>query len=74
MKKNDNVTRKDFLRTAGSTALFAALGIGFFGCSTSTDSMNGNGDMPPTNGDDGITITDGGNTITVDLSAARLVV
>lgn len=72
MKKNDNVTRKDFLRTAGSTALFAALGIGFFGCSTSTDSMNGNGDMPPTNGDDGITITDGGNTITVDLSASSV--
>ena len=32
------VSRKDFLRRAGSTALFATLGIGFLGCSSPTGS------------------------------------
>lgn len=75
MDNEKNVTRKDFLRKAGSTALFAALGVGFFGCSTSTDSMNGNDDRPTGNGssgDNGITITDGGNTITIDLSESSV--
>lgn len=66
--KKKSVTRKDFLRTAGSTALFTALGIGFYGCSsTSTDALDENGDTP-SNGGDAITISDNGNTITIDLS------
>jgi len=70
--KKKSVTRKDFLRTAGSTALFTALGIGFYGCSsTSTgglDDLDENED-PPANGSDAdaITISDNGNTITIDL-------
>ena len=32
MKHKDKMTRKDFLKTSGSTALFAFLGIGFYGC------------------------------------------
>ncbi|CAN5255419.1 Rieske (2Fe-2S) protein [soil metagenome] len=68
MKKKKSVTRKDFLRTAGSTALYTALGIGFYGCSsTSTDSFDEN-EEPPVNGEDAIIISDNGNTITIDLS------
>lgn len=41
MKYKDEITRKDFLKSAGSTALFTVLGIGFYGCSNSvTDSNN----------------------------------
>lgn len=72
MNRDKSITRKDFLKTAGSTALFATLGIGFYGCSTSTDSMNGNGQTPPPSGDDAITISDGGNTITIDLSESSV--
>ena len=72
MNEKKPVTRKDFLKTAGSTALFAVLGVGFYGCSTSTDSMNGNGDTPPANSDDAISISDGGNTITIDLSSSSV--
>ncbi|TVR14682.1 MAG: ubiquinol-cytochrome c reductase iron-sulfur subunit [Balneolaceae bacterium] len=65
---NKDFSRKDFLRTAGSVSLFAALGIGFYGCSSSTDAT---GTPPPTipDNDDAITITGGGNTITIDLSS-----
>lgn len=45
------VDRKTFLKTAGSAALFAALGITFSGCSNSTDS--GMGDNNDSNNDDG---------------------
>ncbi len=66
MEKND-VSRKEFLRTAGSVSLFAALGIGFYGCSSSTDAIDGQPPQIPA--DDGaITITSGGNTITIDLT------
>jgi Rieske Fe-S protein len=41
MKQDDKITRKDFLKTGGSTALFAFLGIGFYGCTNRvTDSEN----------------------------------
>ena len=64
---NKDFSRKDFLRTAGSVSLFAALGIGFYGCSSSTDATD---TTPPTipDDDDAITITGGGNTISIDLS------
>ncbi len=72
MEKTENeiFDRKKFLKTAGSGALFAFLGIGFYGCSSSTSSVESNG---PTNNDDdneesGISITDNGNTITIDLT------
>lgn len=52
------VTRKDFLRTAGSTALFVMLGIGFTGCKNVTDSS----DPIP-----GESVKIEGDTITIDL-------
>ncbi len=66
------LSRKDFLRTAGSTALFATLGIGFIGCSSSTGNDNDNViiDDPGNGGDNTgpIQITNNGNTITIDLA------
>jgi len=60
-------TRKDFLKTAGSTALFAALGIGFFGCSSNvTDS-----DMLSLDESNAITIDN--NKVTIDLSSSSVV-
>ncbi len=67
MKNDSKYTRKDFLKTAGSTALFAALGIGFYGCDT-TDSINGTEVRPPAGGNDAIDITNNGNTITIDIT------
>lgn len=74
MEKTDKThfDRKRFLKTAGSTALFAFLGVGFYGCSSST-SPNGDNvanDPPDDDGevDSGITITDNGNTISIDLT------
>lgn len=32
MKDNEELSRSEFLKTAGSTALFAFLGVGFYGC------------------------------------------
>lgn len=55
-------SRKDFLRTAGSTALFATLGIGFFGCSSKVT-----GNEPEQVEEPGEAIQVDGNTITIDL-------
>lgn len=58
--------RKDFLKKAGSIALFAALGINLQACSSSTSSDaedENNGDDSP----DPIIID--GNTITLDISS-----
>lgn len=65
-------TRKDFLRTAGSTVLFAALGISVASCSSVTDAGdNGTGgEIDPT--DPGSPITIDGNTITLDLGSDEL--
>ncbi|MDR9410417.1 MAG: ubiquinol-cytochrome c reductase iron-sulfur subunit [Balneolaceae bacterium] len=74
MKKTDieHFDRKQFLKTAGSTALFAFLGIGFYGCSstTSTDDNNIINDPPEDGGDNdsGITIQNSGDTIIIDLT------
>ena len=66
------IDRKKFLKTAGSTALFTFLGIGFASCSSSTSSYDDNVvDDPTTNGGDdesGINISDNGNTVTIDLT------
>lgn len=75
MKTNETTdyTRKDFLRTAGSTVLFAALGIGITSCSSVTDpgdGSNGQTDLDPD--DPGSPITIEGNTITLDLSSDEL--
>lgn len=71
-KFKSTVSRKDFLRTAGSTALFATLGIGFVGCSSSTGSDDDNViiDDPDNDGNNTgpIQITNNGNTITIDLT------
>ena len=62
MEEKSTITRKSFLRTAGSTALFTALGIGFYGCSSSvTGSDDGGGDLS----DEAFTVE--GNVITIDL-------
>lgn len=66
MEKNNDVSRKDFLRTAGSTALFAALGISFASCDVS-DSGEDEPTPPPTNPpDSGISVS--GNVTTIDLT------
>lgn len=65
----DGYSRKDFLRTAGSVALFAALGIPFSGCSNkSEDSENiVGGDLTAPTG--GIIVS--GNTITIDITSSE---
>lgn len=61
--ETDAVSRRAFLKTAGSVALFAAMGITIPGCGSDSGSTNIIG---PTNGDSGFTIS--GNTITIDLT------
>jgi len=72
-KNIEQIDRKEFLRTAGSTALFAFLGIGMIGCGNSTSAMDENivGGTPGDNGggSSGINISNNGNTITIDLTA-----
>ncbi len=75
MNNTKEYSRKQFLKTAGSTALFATLGIGLYGCGSSTDAMNGSEVIPPDSGNDGddaITISENGNTITLNLGADSL--
>lgn len=63
------IDRKKFLKSAGSTALFTFLGIGFASCSSSTSSYDDNVvEGTPSNGGNGIDISGGGNTITIDLT------
>lgn len=61
-------SRKDFLRTAGSTALFATLGISFMSCGSVTDSNTPQVDS--SDPDSPITIS--GNTITIDLNSSSV--
>ncbi|MCC5941261.1 MAG: ubiquinol-cytochrome c reductase iron-sulfur subunit [Balneolaceae bacterium] len=62
-----SVSRKEFLKTAGSLTILSTLGIGIYGCSSSTDAVNGQPPQVPS--DDGaISITSGGNTIEIDLT------
>jgi len=62
-----DISRKAFLKTAGSVALFAVLGITLPGCG-SEDAENIMGPEPeePPSQDTGISIS--GNTITIDLT------
>lgn len=60
MNFNNEIDRKTFLRTAGSTALFAALGIKLTGCDTTSAN-----DDPP----EGIVVE--GNTITLNLDVLQ---
>jgi len=59
-EKLNQYSRKRFLRTAGSTALFATLGISFYGCGSATDAGNGSfdndqtGTTPPPTGSESI--------------------
>ena len=73
-KNIEQIDRKEFLRTAGSTALFTFLGIGMIGCGNSTSAMDENivGGTPGDNGggSSGINISNNGNTITIDLTAS----
>ncbi|MEX2600559.1 MAG: Rieske (2Fe-2S) protein [Balneolaceae bacterium] len=67
----DPVSRKQFLRTAGSTALFAALGIPFTSCGVNDSSGDptpppGGGGNGGGNPDSGISVS--GDTITIDLT------
>jgi cytochrome b6-f complex iron-sulfur subunit len=65
-----NIDRKQFLKTAGSTALFAFLGIGLHACS---DNPTGNNPPPPAPGDsNAIQITNNGNTVTINLGVASV--
>ncbi len=60
-EKLNEYSRKQFLKTAGSTALFAALGITMYGCGSTTDPGNGSfdndetGTTPPPTGSESIT-------------------
>lgn len=69
---NPKIDRKQFLRTAGSTALFAFLGINLVSCDVT--SSNGDIDENGDNGDNGdITpIIIDGNTVTLNLDADSL--
>ena len=60
-----SISRKEFLRTAGSTALFAYMGISVVGCSSSS---TGPEEEPEGSGVDGLTID--GFVLTVNLSAS----
>jgi len=66
MEKNNDVSRKDFLRTAGSTALFAALGISFVGCDVTGTPDDDTITDPPNGSGSGITVS--GNVTTIDLT------
>jgi cytochrome b6-f complex iron-sulfur subunit len=64
-----SVSRKQFLRTAGSAALFAALGISFSSCSVNDATTDpGPSNPTPTQPPNSNAITVQGNTITIDLS------
>ena len=67
---NADVTRKDFLKTAGSAALFAALGIGFSACSSPTapEVTPPPATTPPT-GSTGITVN--GNQVSLNLNTTN---
>lgn len=63
------IDRRQFLKTAGSTALFAMLGIGLHACSSPT----ANNPESPTGGETGaIQITNNGNTVIINLAVASV--
>lgn len=70
-EKPEPYTRKDFLRTAGSTLLFASLGIGLSSCGNVTDAGGGGTNQVDTSDPDS-PITIDGDTITLDLRSTQL--
>lgn len=62
----NGMARKEFLRTAGSVALFAFLGISLKSCNVTSS----NDDEPPENDDEAITIE--GNIVRLNLDAVSL--
>jgi cytochrome b6-f complex iron-sulfur subunit len=67
--KKEPYSRKEFLRTAGSAALFATLGIPFVtSCSGSTDALDDTGNGGSI-GDDTEGITISGNQVIIDLKS-----
>ncbi|MFW6347630.1 MAG: ubiquinol-cytochrome c reductase iron-sulfur subunit [Cyclonatronaceae bacterium] len=66
-EKPTSISRKDFLRTAGSTALFAAFGIAISSCSSVVDADSDN-----VSDTSGTAITIEGDTIILDLDADEL--
>lgn len=74
MDKKNVLTRKNFLKKAGSTALFAALGISFIpGCSSSPTGANNPDDNQGTgSGGNSSAINVSGNTTTVDLAHSEV--
>lgn len=68
-KSEFDMDRKQFLKTAGSTALFAFLGITLNSCGVT----NSNDEMPEDDDDDEIVaVTVSGNTVTLNLDANSL--
>ena len=61
MKDKKELSRSEFLKTAGSTALFAFLGVGFFGCTNRVTDSN----MEPIDDSEAVTID--GNRVTLNL-------
>ncbi|TVQ67375.1 MAG: Rieske (2Fe-2S) protein [Balneolaceae bacterium] len=74
----ESESRRQFLRTAGSTALFATLGIGFYGCGSDTVTADISGDdaapgarFSTVNANtEGVTISSG--SVVLDLSTDAL--
>jgi len=66
-----DIDRKQFLRTAGSVALFAALGISFSSCNV-TDSNNNNNNNGNNGGGSVTGIVISGNTITLNLASSDI--
>ncbi|MDI6402493.1 Rieske (2Fe-2S) protein [Balneolaceae bacterium ANBcel3] len=65
------INRKQFLRTAGSTALFAFLGIHLTGCDVTSSSSSD--DREPENGnDEDSAVSVDGNIVTLNLDADSL--
>lgn len=62
-----DVSRKTFLKQAGSVALFAALGLSFYSCD-STSASGSSGERSVDSSAEGITVD--GNRITIDLKSA----
>lgn len=87
-KEQNHYSRKQFLRTAGSTALFATLGIGLYGCDTTDAGLDDSGNDQsgpgsPSSSDGAIAgltavrtnnagVTVAGNEITLDLTDETL--
>lgn len=71
MNTND-IDRKEFLKTAGSVALFAALGISLSSCGVTDSNSDDNGNNNNNNGGGVAGIVISGNTITLNLASSDI--